>query len=323
MNQNNLVLFAMSNTQKLSRSISNYLSQPLGEINRVMFADGEVILQSKHTVRNRDVFVIASTSTPVNENIMELLLFIDSLKRASAKSINIVLTYYGYARQDRKTAGRQPIGAKLVADLLECAGATRVISIDLHNESIQGFFNIPVDSLKGLLVLAPQIKKLGQATIVSPDHGGVARARLLAEWTSDNPEVAIVDKRRVGPNQAQTMGVLGNVQDKNIIIIDDMIDTCGTIVKAAKALKEAGAKKIIVAATHGIFSKGFDVLGQNDLISKVIVTDSIERVNNFKSNKLEIVSLAPFLAKVIKATENSTSISRVYQEFINKLKELD
>lgn len=312
MNKNTTKLFAMPNVKRLGEKISKELKLPLSKIDHITFADGESILSAKETVRNKNVFIIASTSIPVNDNIMKLLLFVDSLKRASAKSITVALSYYGYARQDRKAAGRQPIGAKLVADLLEKAGVTKIITVDLHNASIQGFFNIPVDDLKGQYILAPEIKKEGKFTIASPDHGGAVRARVLAELISNTVDIAIVDKRRVGANKAETMGVLGNVEGNNVVILDDMIDTGGTIIKGAQALKKAGAKRIIVAATHGLFTKGFKQFENSEHVDQVIITDSIPSVLEIKSKKLHIVSLAAFLASAIKATATSTSISTIY-----------
>ena len=312
MNKQNTRLFALSNVQKIGKKISKNLGLPLSKIEKTTYADGEIIIQSQSTVRNKHTYVIASTSTPANDNIMELLLFIDSLKRASAKTITVILTYYGYARQDRKAKGRQPIGAKLVADLLETAGATKIIAVDLHNPSIQGFFDIPLDDLRGQYVIAEQIKKAGKFTVVSPDHGGTVRARVLAELISPNVQIAIVDKRRTGPNQAEVMGVLGDVKGRNVVIIDDMIDTGGTIIKAAEALKAEGAKKIIIAATHGIFSRGFSKFDENDSIDQVIITDSIEGVLDIKSKKLVVASLAPFIAETIKATSDGTSVSTIY-----------
>ena len=319
MNKNTTKLFAMPNVQKLGQKVATELKMPLSEITHIVFADGESILSAKETVRNKNVFIVASTCSPANTNIMELLLFVDSLKRASAKTITVALSYYGYARQDRKAAGRQPIGAKLVADLLERAGVTKVIAIDLHNPSIQGFFDIPVDDLKAQYVLAAEIKKHGKFTIASPDHGGAVRARVLAELIADTVEIAIVDKRRTGTNKSMTMGVLGNVKNKNVVIVDDMIDTGGTIIKAAKALRKNGAKKVIVAATHGLFSAGFDAFEKSEVIDKVIVTDSIPGVWNLKSSKLKVVSVGPILAQTIAATANSRSISLIYNQIKNNI----
>jgi ribose-phosphate pyrophosphokinase len=276
---------------------------------------------SKETVRNKNVFIVASSSTPVNENIIQLLIFVDSLKRASAKSITVILAYYGYSRQDRKIMGRQPIAAKLIADLLEKSGVTKLISCDLHNPSIQGFFNIPVDDLKGQYILAPSIKKIGKFTIASPDHGGAVRARILSEILSDSIEIAIVDKRRTKPNQTETMGILGDVKNKNIVILDDIIDTGQTIIKATHALKKVGAKNIVVAASHGIFTKGFNLFEDCKYIDKVLITDSIEHVYELekKHKKLKVVSIAKMIALTIEAIINSKSISIIYEKMFNKI----
>jgi len=318
MNKSKTRLFALDSAQKLGKKISQKLKLPLTKIEKTTFADGEVILQADETVRNKHVFVVASISNPVNDNLMELLLFLDSLKRASAKTITTVISYYGYARQDRKASGRQPIGAKLVADLIMKAGATKIITVDLHNPSIQGFFDLSVDDLKAQYVIADHIKKTGKFTIVSPDHGGTTRARLLAELVSPAVQIAIVDKRRTGPNESETMGILGNVKGKNIVIVDDMIDTGGTIIKAAKALKDQGAKKILVAATHGLFSKGFDLFDKAEHIDQVVVTDSIGKVYDIKSKKLKVITLADVLAHSIEATADGKSISIFYEQVRKK-----
>ncbi|WP_033161418.1 ribose-phosphate pyrophosphokinase [[Mycoplasma] collis] len=316
------VIFGMRNAIEMAKKISNETNIPLLKVNRDVFADGETLLWSEETVRNSNAFIIASTHTPANENIMELLIFIDSLKRANVKSINIVMLYYGYARQDRKDHGRKPITAKLVADLLEKAGANRIIAIDLHNPSIQGFFNIPVDDLKGQYVLAKKIKQESERfTVVSPDHGGAVRARILSELIADTIKIAIIDKRRIGVNKTEVLGIIGNVKDKNVVIIDDIIDTGGTIIKAAKTVKEHGAKKVIIAATHGVFSNGFQMFEDAKEVDKVIITDTITH-NHFdasKYKKLEIVSLFKFISKTINAITNNTSITEIYSEFKNEI----
>lgn len=324
MNSNN-VIFGMENTKKIAEEISKITNIKLSEAIETTFADGEVSYQSKTTVRNSDVFIVASTSKPVNDNIMKLLIFIDSLKRASAKSINVIFTYYGYARQDRKSKGRQPITAKLVANLLETAGVNKIIAVDLHNPSIQGFFDIPVDDLRGQYVLAETIKKYrNNFSIVSPDHGGAVRARVLSELISSDIEIAIIDKRRTGPNQSEVLGLIGNVENKNVVIIDDMIDTGGTILSAAKTLKEKGAKTVIISATHGLFSRGFDIFQNNQYVEKVIVTNSIynDEITEEKYSKLQVVDLSPFLSKVLLNQIHSDSISEFYDEIKKKLKEM-
>lgn len=311
------VLFAMSNSQILGQKISQKLDIPLTKVKKTVFADGEILLSSVQTIRNKDVFIVASTCKPVNDNIMELLIFIDSLKRASAKSITVAISYYGYARQDRKASGRQPISARLIADLLEKAGVSKVIVVDLHNASIQGFFSVPLDDLRGQFIFANYIKKNHpdrKFTVVSPDHGGAVRARLLAELISETVDIAIVDKRRTSPNKSEVLGILGNVKGRDIIIIDDMIDTGGTIIKAAEALKKFGANNIAIAATHGIFSNGFAHFEKSKAINEVLVTDTIEGVHNIKSSKLTIVSASEILANTIKATIESTSVTDIYDK---------
>ncbi|WP_029512874.1 ribose-phosphate pyrophosphokinase [Mycoplasmopsis iners] len=321
MQRKNVILFGMPNCLKLANKISEKVEIKLSEIKKTTFADGETMLVSQDTVRGKDCFVIASTSRPVNSNLMELLLFIDSLKRASAKSINIVLTYYGYARQDRKESGRQPIGAKLVADLLQTAGATKVIAVDLHNPAIQGFFNIPIDDLRGAYTLAKAIRESKYSfTVVSPDHGGTVRARRLAELIADTVKISIIDKRRIGTNQTEVMGLIGDVQDQNAVIIDDIIDTGGTILKAVHTLKENGAKKIVIAATHGLFTKGFEVFENDPDVEKVIITDSIDNSEiEGKFTKLQIVSLDTFLSGVIECHINGQSISDLYTSFAENI----
>ncbi|QSF13480.1 ribose-phosphate pyrophosphokinase [Mycoplasma sp. Mirounga ES2805-ORL] len=316
-----IIILGMPNCLKLSKSIADKLKMPLSEVEKTVFADGEAMILSKETVRNKDVFIISSVSRPVNNNLMDLLLLIDSLKRGSAKSINVVITYYGYARQDRKTGGRQPIGAKLVADLLQVAGATKIIAVDLHNEAIQGFFNIPSDDLKGAYALAKNIKEYNDKfTIVSPDHGGAVRARMLAKLISDDIKICIIDKRRTGPNETEVLGLIGNIEDQNAVIIDDIIDTGGTIIKAAKSLKQHGAKKIVLAATHGIFSKGFEIFEECDEIDSVIITDSIDNYDLAKKfKKLKIVSLDNILSEVIKCQINGRSVSDLYEDIAKKL----
>ncbi|UUD36084.1 ribose-phosphate pyrophosphokinase [Mycoplasmopsis citelli] len=315
MQKNNIILFGMENSLGLAQKISDIVQIPLTKMQTITYADGENMLVSEQTVRGRDVFIIANTARPVNDNIMKLLLFIDSLKRASAKTITVCLSYYGYARQDRKASGRQPIGAKLVANLLQVAGATKLICVDLHNPSIQGFFDIALDDLRAQYTIAQALKTYNQDfTVVSPDHGGTVRARRLAEIIDDTAKICVIDKRRIGVNQTEIMGLIGDISNQNAVIIDDIIDTGGTIIKAAEALKQNGAKDIIVAATHGLFTKGFDIFENNDAIKEVIITDSIDNSQlATKYKKLKIVSLGEFLGKVIQAQYSESSVSDVYQ----------
>lgn len=319
----NIMLFGMPNCESLTSKIAKILGIHVSKIQKTLYADGERMLVSEETVRNKDVYVVASTSRPVNDNLMDLLLFVDSLKRASAKTITIALSYYGYARQDRKASGRQPIGAKLVADLIQTAGATKIIAVDLHNPAIQGFFNIPIDDLRGAYPIAKAVKELNERfTVVSPDHGGTIRARKLAELISNSVKISIIDKRRVGVNQTEVMGLIGEVEGQNAVIIDDIIDTGGTILKAVDTLKQHGANKIVVAATHGIFTKGFEIFQNHPHVSKVIVTDSIDNSELLeKFDKLKVISLDTFLAGVIKASISGTSVSDLYDTIADEIKQ--
>ncbi|MGX9339254.1 ribose-phosphate pyrophosphokinase [Mycoplasma sp. 332] len=314
----NVIIFGMDNSEKLANEIAKYLDTDVKKVNKVVFADGENLVYPDETVRNKTVFVINNTGKPVNDNLMSLLIFIDALKRASAKRIICVTTYYGYARQDRKTSGRHPISAKLVADLLETAGADKIIVVDLHNASIQGFFNIPVDDLRGQFIFAKELRKRkDKFVIVSPDHGGAVRARQLSECLNSDEPIAIIDKRRTGPNVSEIMGVLGNVNGKNVIIYDDIIDTGGTIIHAAETLKAQGANKVIIAATHGLFSRGFEMFESNPIIDEVIITNSVDHSHLSHFKKLKELSMAEFLGLVIEANTNSTSISEIYKEYSN------
>lgn len=315
---NNIKLFGMPNSEILARKVSEISKIKLTKVKKTSFSDGEIIIHSTETVRNAHVFIICNTSS--SESIIEILLFIDSVKRASAKEIIVINSYFGYSRQDRKSKQREPIGARLMANIFETAGVKKLITVDLHNPSIQGFFNIPVDDLRWSISLASHLKKNDDMkfSIVSPDHGGAVRARVLAELISHTVRIAIVDKRRTGPNTSEIMGILGNVKGKNIIIIDDIIDTGNTILKAAEALKNEGAEKIYIAATHGLFTKSFQPFEESEFIDKVLISDSIEKVHNIQSSKLVIISLAPFIADVIKAYIESQSISQIYQKIKEK-----
>lgn len=309
------IVFGLPNQLELAQEIANRLQINLTPLEKTTFADGEMLLRAGVTVRNKSVYIIASLNN--HDALMELLLFIDSLKRASAHKIVVVTTYFGYSRQDRKSSPREPIGAKLIARLLETAGATKIITFDLHNPSIQGFFEIPVDDLRWAHCLTRELRT-EQAqrhfTIVSPDHGGAVRARRFAELMTKDVKIAIIDKRRTAPNTAEVYGLLGNVRHQNCIIIDDIIDTGGTIIKAAEYLKAAGAKRIYLAATHGLFSKSFQAFDKSAAIDRVLVSDSVPTVRTINSPKLKIISLAPMIAQVIDADAHSHSISELYKK---------
>ncbi len=308
------ILFGLENQKELAQKVANNLKIKVTNIDKTIFSDGEMLVKSSETVRNKKVYVICSLFS--HDSIIELLLFIDSLKRASARNIVVISTYMSYSRQDRKASQREPIGAKLIARLLETSGVNKLITFDLHNPSIQGFYDIPVDDLRWMYPLTQYLlkeEKKVKFTIVSPDHGGAVRARRLAELITKEIKIAIVDKRRTGPNIAEIVGLLGDVKDKNCIIYDDIIDTGGTIIKAANYLKEKGAKKIYIAATHGLFSKGFDIFENADSVDLVCVSDSIPKVKNIKSKKLKIISLENMISKAIDVDWNSESMSKLFE----------
>lgn len=276
------------------------------------FSDGEIFVNIAETVRGSDVFVIQPTSSPVNENLMEILIFIDALKRASAGRINAVIPYYGYARQDRKTKAREPITAKLVANLLTQAGADRVISMDLHAGQIQGYFDIPVDHLSGIPILAEYFKKIADkdTVVVSPDIGGVVRTRNFANLL-DLP-IAIIEKRRPKANVSEVMNVIGDIEGKNVILIDDIVDTAGTITKAAKILKEFGAKKVYACAVHPVLSGPAIERIQDSVIEKFVVTDTIPLSEEKRIDKIDVVSVAPIFAEAIRRIHYNESVSILF-----------
>lgn len=307
-------IFALSSNKSLAQEVSDLLGVPLSTCEVTRFSDGEISVNIDETVRGHKVFVIQSTSAPVNENLMELLIFIDALKRASAKEINIVLPYYGYSRQDRKAQSRQPISAKLVADLLTVAGATRVMCLDLHAAQIQGFFNIPIDNLTAMPLFMQYIvkAKIDNAVVVSPDHGGANRARKLADYF--HWDIAIIDKRRPAPNVSEVMNIIGDVQGKNCIIVDDLIDTAGTLYNAAKALKANGALDVYAFASHAVFSgEAPKRLSDETLFKKVVVTNSIELPEEKKFSNLDIVSIGSLVADAIQRVIDDMALSPLFQ----------
>ncbi|MDR0826066.1 MAG: ribose-phosphate diphosphokinase, partial [Mycoplasmataceae bacterium] len=285
LNKKEILVMGLSGAKQITKSVCNYLKIKPVPVTVARFADGEIIVRPETSVRYRAITVIQSLTKPVNESLMELLITIDALKRASADAINVVIPYYAYARQDRKTLGREPITSKLVASLLERAGASRVAIIDIHSEQTQGFFDIPMDTLKAtFLTVKEAIKKINckNLTIVSPDYGGVKRARQIAATL--NVPLAILDKRRPNPNMAEISNVLGDVKGKDCLISDDMIDTAGTMVAACKVLKDHGAKSITIAVTHGILSdpasERLTKAVKSGVVSNIYVTNSIESVYN-------------------------------------------
>lgn len=308
----NLKLFSLNSNPILAQEIAKVIGVELGKCSVSRFSDGEIQINIEESIRGCDVYVIQSTSAPVNEHLMELLIMIDALKRASAKTINIVMPYYGYARQDRKARSREPITAKLVANLLETAGASRVITLDLHAPQIQGFFDIPIDHLMGVPILADYFKEkqLDDIVIVSPDHGGVTRARKMADRLK--APIAIIDKRRPKPNVAEVMNIIGNVQGKTTILVDDIIDTAGTITLAANALAEHGAKEVYACCTHPVLSGPAIERIQNSKIKELVVTNTIVIPDEKKMNKIVELSVAPLIGEAIIRVHEEQSISALF-----------
>jgi ribose-phosphate pyrophosphokinase len=297
----------------LAESIAAYLNTPLSAATIRRFLDGEVFVEINENVRGEDVFVIQSTSAPANDHIMELLITLDALKRASARRITAVLPYYGYARQDRKPGPRTPISAKLVANIITSAGADRVLSLDLHAGQIQGFFDIPVDNLYAAPVLVADIKAhydSNNIMVVSPDIGGVFRARNIAKRI--DADLAIVDKRRDKANVSEVMNIIGDVTGRDCIMVDDMVDTAGTLCNAAQALLDAGANSVSAYATHGVLSKGADMRVINSCLRELVITDSIQPQNETASPKIRRVSIAPLMAEAVKRISEETSVSSLF-----------
>jgi ribose-phosphate pyrophosphokinase len=309
----NLKVFSLNSNLPLAREIAKVIGVELGKSSVTRFSDGEIQINIEESIRGCDVYVIQSTSAPVNENIMEVLIMIDALKRASAKTINVVMPYYGYARQDRKARAREPITAKLVANLLETAGATRVICLDLHAPQIQGFFEIPTDHLMGVPILADYFKKRdfdGEVVIVSPDHGGVTRARKMAERLK--APIAIIDKRRPRPNVAEVMNIVGNIEGKIAILIDDIIDTAGTITLAANALVENGAREVYACCTHPVLSGPAIDRIENSKIKELVITNSIALPEEKKTDKIINLSVAPLIGEAIIRVHEEQSVSTLF-----------
>ena len=307
------VIFSGNANPDLAHKISQYLGCNLGNAVVRRFSDGEIWVEVEENVRGRDCFIIQSTSQPVNASIMELLIMIDALKRASARRITAVIPYYGYARQDRKSAPRTPISAKLIADILTTAGAQRVLTMDLHAGQIQGFFNIPVDNIYAMPVMLRYLKPLcdGSTVIVSPDAGGTERARAYAKRLES--ALAIIDKRRTGPNVAEVMHMIGDVDGKKAIIVDDMVDTAGTLTKGVEALLRHGATSVIACATHGVLS-GPAIERINDSgLESLVVTDSIALSEEaLACSKIKVLSVAELLGEAIRRISEEASVSSLF-----------
>jgi ribose-phosphate pyrophosphokinase len=308
-------LMAGNSNLPLVKSIAAYLEIPVTEASVRRFADEEVFVEIHENVRGEDVFVVQSTSYPANDNLMELLICIDALRRASAKRITAVLPYFGYARQDRKPGPRTPISAKLVANLITVAGANRVLSVDLHAGQIQGFFDIPTDNLYGAPVMSEDIKTrfTGRAiTVVSPDVGGVVRARALAKRLANAP-LAIVDKRREKPGESEVMNIIGDVQGRFCILIDDIVDSAGTLCNAAAALKEAGSEEVVAYCTHGVLSGAAVQRVESSDLAELVITDSIQLSEAAEASKrIRSLPIAPLLAEAIKRIADESSVSSLF-----------
>lgn len=306
-------VFTGNANRELARKICEKLGVPLGNANVTTFSDGETRVEIDENVRGMDVFIIQSTCTPVNITLMELLIMIDAMKRASADRITAVVPYYGYARQDRKVAPRAPISAKLVADLITTAGANRLLSMDLHAGQIQGFFNIPVDNLFATPVLIDYMKKkyTDDTVVVSPDTGGVERARAFGKRLGAS--LAIIDKRREGPNEAQVMNIIGNIEGKRVIILDDMVDTAGTVVQAAKALAEAGALEVSVCCTHPVLSGPAIDRIEKSAIREFIVTDTIPLCERAAAcERIKVLSVSGLLSEAVRRIYYNDSVSSLF-----------
>lgn len=307
-----LKIFTGNANKTLALEISKYLEIPIGNADITLFSDGEIQVQINENVRGKDIFVLQSVSNPVNQHLMELLIMIDAFKRASAARITAVMPYYCYARQDRKVQPRVPITAKLVADLVEAAGANRLLTMDLHAGQIQGFFNIPVDHLYAAPVLIDYLnnKNFDNLVVISPDAGGVERARAIAKRI--NASLAIIDKRRDAPNVAKVMNIIGDIKGKDVIVVDDIIDTAGTLIQAVEALKKNGAKKVFASCTHAVLSGPAIERINNSSLEELIVTNTIALDNSKKIKKIVVLSIAQLLSEAIKNIHTESSVSSLF-----------
>lgn len=314
----NTIVFALSTNVELAREICDHLNLDLGKISVKHFADGEILVEPEETVRGKHVYLIQSTSNPVSESYMEVLIALDAFKRASADKVTVIMPYYGYARQDRKARARQPITAKLMADLLQTAGANRVVTIDLHASQIQGFFDIPIDDLTAVAMIGQYYRKKrfeDEVVVVSPDHGGATRARRLSD-TIPNSTIAIIDKRRTRPNVAEAMNLVGDVDGKIAIVVDDMVDTAGSLMGGIDLLYERGAKEVYCACTHGVLSGPAVERISNSRIKELLITNSIPLSEEAKREpKIKEISVGYMLAKAIEAIQLHTPVSVLFELF--------
>ena len=310
-----IAVLGLSASQELVKEMCDILGCRQYPCEVKHFADGEIMVQIGESVRGKHVYIVQSTCNPVSTNLMEILICLDACKRASASQITCVIPYFGYARQDRKASARQPITAKLVADLLQVAGADRVVTVDLHAAQIQGFFDIPIDDMTAVPMLSQyfRAKHIEDLTVVSPDHGGASRARKFCD-ALDAP-LAIIDKRRLRPNEAQALNIIGDVKGRNVIVVDDMCDTAGTLVAGIDLLKQEGAKDIYFACSHGVFSGPAIERLQNSPIKEVVVTNTIPLVEEKKIEKITALSIAPLLAKTVEHIEEARPVSYVFEMF--------
>lgn len=316
MKHDRLKIISLSANPDMAEEIANIIGVEILPSELTHFADGEILFTGKKSFRGDNVYIIQSTCTPVTERLMELLICIDACKRASARTINCIIPYFGYSRQDRKAKPRQPISAKLVADMLTTAGADRVAASDLHASQIAGFFNIPVDDISPIPLFYRYFVNNGitdNVVCVSPDHGGLVRTSKLASYF--NAPIAIIDKRRPEPNKAEILSIVGDVKDKICIIVDDIVDTAGTLLLAVNKLIELGASKVYAVVTHGVLSKDAAERIRNSGLEKLIITNSIPLAPEKKSDKIEVLSLAPLFAKIIVALEDGRSLADVYEEY--------
>ena len=312
MSMSEVKLFTGNANIALAQNISDAIGIPLGKAKVSTFCDGEISVNIEESVRGKDVFVVQPTCPPANDNLMELLILIDAFRRASAGRVTAVIPYYGYARQDRKAKARDPITAKLVADILTSAGADRILTMDLHATQIQGFFNIPVDHLLGVPILARYfIKKyMENIVVVSPDLGSVTRARNFANLLDTS--IAIIDKRRPHTNEAEVMNIIGDIKDKNVILIDDIVDTAGTMVQGSNALKELGARDVYACCTHPVLSGPAIKRIQNSVIKELVVTDTIPLSKGKMISKIKVMSVAPIFAEAIRRIYKNISVSKLF-----------